>query len=79
MSDRRIILLTLSINGAYLTALFGYLAFRVMSGLSFMPEHYGPLIAASAIIVPVACAGLGNFLRLRRNSGSACTPKSAIS
>jgi hypothetical protein len=67
MSDRQIIALTLGLNGIYLVALFGFVTFRLVSGLSFMPDGYGPLATASAIIVPTACIGLSNFLKQRRN------------
>jgi hypothetical protein len=68
MSNRRILILTLSLNGAYLAALFGFVAFRVASGLSPMPEGYSFLMMCSAVTVPAICVGLGNFLRLRRHA-----------
>lgn len=68
MSNRRILILTLGLNGLYMAALFAFVASRMLSGLSPMPEGYGPLVIGSAVIVPLACIGLGNLLRLRRNT-----------
>jgi len=68
MSDRSIIRLVLSLNGTYLAALFGFISFRLASGLGPMPQGYAPLMIGSAIAIPIVCIGLGNFLRLRRDA-----------
>ncbi|OAI44329.1 hypothetical protein AYO42_00860 [Rhizomicrobium sp. SCGC AG-212-E05] len=68
MSNRHIVILSLSLNAAYMAALFGFVACRVTSGLSPMPEGYGFLMMASAATVPALCGALGNFLRLRQHA-----------
>jgi hypothetical protein len=68
MSDRRVIALTLGINGLYIASLFGIVGFRFLTGLTPVPAGNGPLIMGSAVFAPVTCIGLGNFLRLRRNA-----------
>ena len=68
MSNHRILILTLGLNGLYMAALFTFMASRILLGLSPMPEGYGPLVIGSAVIVPLVCIGVGNLLRLRRNT-----------
>lgn len=66
MPDRPIIALTLGLNGLYLTALFGFIAVRLLSGHAPVPEGFGAVVMGSAVSVSMICIGLGNFLRLRR-------------
>jgi hypothetical protein len=68
MSDRNIRTLVLSLNAIYLATLFGFIGFRLVSGLAAVPQGYAPLLIASAIAIPMACIGFGNFLRLRRDA-----------
>ncbi len=68
MSNRKITALVLSLNGAYLALLFGFFGYRLLSGLSPMPEGYGPLAMGAAAAVPFASIGLGTFLRHRRDA-----------
>ena len=68
MSNAKITALVLSLNGLYLALLLGFFGYRLLSGLSPMPEGYGPLAMAAAAAVPFAITGLGTFLRLRRDA-----------
>jgi hypothetical protein len=75
MSNRQIIALVLSLNGAYLAVLFSLMAYRLLSGLSPMPEGCAPLVMGSAIVIPIASGGLGNLLRLRRDASRTIRPE----
>ena len=67
MSNLKIIALVLSLNGGYLVALFSFMGYRIWSGLSPVPDGYGPLVLGSSVAVAMGCSGLGNFLRQRRD------------
>jgi hypothetical protein len=68
MSDRQIVVLVLGINSVFLTAIFGFIGVRLLSGFSPVPAGYTPLVLGAAVIVPISCIGLGNFLRLHWNA-----------
>jgi hypothetical protein len=68
MSNRKISALTMGINGLFMVALFGFVGFRLMSGSSVLPVGYQPWVIGLVAFVPISCAALGNYLRLRRDA-----------
>lgn len=72
VSNRKIIFLSLACNVIVLVCVLGYIGARLLFGLSALPSGWQPWIMAMIGLVPISCAGIANFLRLRRD-GKNCS------
>jgi len=67
-SDKSIIAIALVPNGIFVAALLAWMAWRLASGLAPLPHGASPFVMGLCAIVPMACAAVANFIRLRRDA-----------
>jgi len=67
LSNRTIIALATAPNAIYVLCLTGLMAWRLMWGLTLLPNGAMPMVMGISGVIPIASVAVANFLRLRRN------------
>jgi hypothetical protein len=67
-SDKKLISRALAPNLAFVCAVGGLMAWRIVSGLSPLPHGAMSVVMALAVAVPLGSAIFANAMRLRRDA-----------
>ena len=68
LTNRALIALSIAPNVIYVVALLGFMAWRSMSGLPFLPSGATPLVMGLSGVIPLSSVVITNFIRLRRDA-----------